>query len=81
MNPRAKRLLLNFLIELLVYGTLLAIYFWAVLQFLNEPLNRLFHLNNWVYAGVTLLLIVVQAVFLESVTAFLLERLGLERLE
>ena len=81
MQTKYKILLRNFLIELLVYTVLLVIYFWAVLRVLGQPLNQLFHLNPIVYAVATLLLIVVQGVFLEWVTTFLISRLGLEKLE
>lgn len=81
MSPRTKRLLLNFLLEMVIYATLLVVYFWAVLRFLGEPLHRLLELNLWVYAVASLLLIVVQSVFLEWVTSFLLSKLGIETLE
>jgi hypothetical protein len=45
MNTKTKRLLLNFLMEMLIYGLLLLIFFLAVLRLLIKPLNRLFHLN------------------------------------
>jgi hypothetical protein len=81
MKTRHKILLRNFLIELILYALLLITYFWGVLRFLGEPLNRIFHLNPFVYAVVTLILIVAQGVFLEWVTSFLITRLGLEKLE
>ncbi len=81
MKTRHKILLRNFLIELILYALLLAIYFGSVLRFLGEPLNRIFHLNPLVYAVATLILIVAQGVFLEWVTSFLITRLGLEKLE
>jgi len=81
MKTQHKILLRNFLIELVLYALLLLLYFWGVLRFLGEPLNRLFHLNLLVYAVATLLLIVAQGVFLEWVTSFLITRLGLEKLE
>jgi hypothetical protein len=81
MKTRHKILLRNFLIELILYALLLIIYFWGVLRFLGEPLNKIFHLNPFVYAVVTLILIVAQGVFLEWVTSFLITRLGLEKME
>ncbi|MCA9935778.1 MAG: hypothetical protein KC415_17710 [Anaerolineales bacterium] len=81
MQTKYKILLRNFLIEILVYTVLLIIYFGAVLRILGQPLNQLFHLNPVVYAIATLLLIVVQGVFLEWVTSFLITRLGLEKME
>ncbi len=81
MTARTKRLIRNFILELLIYGVLLTIYFLTVLNYLDEPLYNLFNQNLWVYAGAALLLIVVQAVVLEWVTSFLIARLGLESLE
>jgi uncharacterized membrane protein (DUF106 family) len=81
VNPRTKRILRNFLLEIILYGVLLVVYFLAVLRLLGKPLNELFHLNPWFYALATLLLIVTQSVALEIVTSFLIDRLGLEKLE
>jgi hypothetical protein len=81
MNPKTKRILVNFLTEVFIYGLLLFIYFLAVLRLLGKPLNELFNLNPLVYALATLLLIVVQAVVLEYVTSFMLKLLKLEAME
>ncbi len=81
MKARHKILLRNFLIEIVIYAILVSVYFWAVLQYLGLPLNQLFNLNPLIYALVTLLLIVVQSVFLEWFTSFLVTRLGLEKME
>lgn len=81
MKGSMKRLLLNFLIEIVLYAVLLFIYFMLVLRFLGEPLNRLFQLDLLIYAIATLLLILAQSVLLERVTSFLIDWLGLERLE
>lgn len=81
MKLKTKRLLVNFLMEVIIYGVLLLIYFLAVLRLLGEPLNRLFNLNPLVYALATLLLIVVQAVVLEQVTSFMLKLLKLDAKE
>lgn len=81
MKAKTKRLLRNLLIELAIYALLLVAYFFLVLRYLGRPLHDLSDLNPWVYAGATLLLIVAQSVFLERVTTFLVDWLGLERLE
>ena len=81
MTVRTKHLLRNFILELLIYGVLLSVYFWTVLRFLDEPLYNLFNQNLWVYAGAALFLIVVQAVVLEQITSFLISKLGLDTLE
>ncbi|MBN2043771.1 MAG: hypothetical protein JW757_02025 [Anaerolineales bacterium] len=73
-------LLRNFVIELIVYGILIAIYFYVALRFLANPLAALFGNNLAAYAVISLGLIVVQAVFLEFVTSLLFDYLGLHRL-
>jgi len=84
MEKKAKapvrELIRNFIIELIVYGSLLVVYFFVALRYLGEPLARLFGDNLMVYAFVGLGLIVSQAVFLEFVTSFLFDFLGLHRL-
>ena len=81
MDLKIKRLLLNFLLEAIVYSLLLVVYFLTVLRYLGQPLNELFHLSPIFYAGATLLLIVAQAVVLESITSLLLKWLGLDTAE
>lgn len=80
-KPDLPRLIRNFLIELVVYGILLVIYFFAVLQFLGDPINDLYANNTIVYAIVGLGLIVVQAVALEAVTSYLIRLLRLDRFD
>jgi hypothetical protein len=64
-----------FLIELAVYGIFVTGYFFLVLHYLSGWLQDL-HLNHVkIYAGVTIVLIIGQAVFLESVTTWLLRLL------
>lgn len=81
MDSNAKRLIRNFIIELVLYGILVTIYFFLILRNLSTWLTDLFNENLTLYAVVALGLIVVQSVVLEWITAFLVERLGLERLE
>jgi len=71
-------LIRGFVVELAVYAALVVAYFLLVLRLLGEPLNRLFHSSLPIYALAALGLIVVQAVALESLTSFLLRRLGLD---
>jgi hypothetical protein len=73
-------LIRNFLVELIVYGVLLVVYFFVALRYLSEPLAQLFDSDLFVYAVIGLGLIVVQAVFLEFVTSLLFDFLGLHRL-
>lgn len=75
-----KEMLRNFVIEMMVYGILLVIYFYVALRYLAEPLARIFENNLIVYGVLGLGLIVAQAVVLEFVTSFLFDFLGLHRL-
>lgn len=77
----SKKIVRNFVIELIVYGVLVVVYFLVILRSLGSWLTSLYHNNLTVYAFLALALIVVQAVILEKVTTFLIERIGLERLE
>ena len=81
MDVDRRKLIRNFAIELVVYGVLVVAYFLLVLQSLGEWLTSLYEDDLRVYAVVALVLIVVQGVLFEKVTTFLIERLGLERLE
>lgn len=80
-NPPFRTLIINFIIELAVYGVLIVIYFLIVLQLLRGILTQLYYNNLIIYAFLGLVLIVAQGVLLEWVTSFLLNRLKLERLE
>jgi hypothetical protein len=81
MNIEKKRVIRNFAIELTVYAILVVGYFYMVLRSLGDWLIYLYQNNLTVYAFVSLALIVFQGVLLEAVTTFLVDRLGLERLE
>jgi hypothetical protein len=80
-DPRFRKLIRNFVIEVLIYSVLVVGYFSLVLRFLGEPLEKLFTTDLTVYAFAGLALIVVQGAVLELITSFLLNRLGLESLE
>lgn len=77
----AGTLVRNFAIEVLIYAVLIVGYFLLVLRFLGVPLYKLYTNNLILYAFVALALIVVQAAALEWITSFLVDRLGLDRLE
>jgi hypothetical protein len=81
VKSEKKHLLRSFLIELVIYAILLVIYFWAIFPFLEQPINRIFNGNPFIYAGVSLVLIVVQSTVLELGIATLIDRLGLGMLE
>ncbi|MCI0394822.1 MAG: hypothetical protein L0322_07765 [Chloroflexi bacterium] len=76
-----RRLVRNFVVELVVYAVLVVAYFLLVLRLLGDWLAGLYRSNLILYAPLALALIVLQGVLLEMLTAFLIERLGLERLE
>jgi hypothetical protein len=76
-NINLKRLLIDFVIELIIYGGLVLIYYFLVLRFLSSPLVLLYDRYLPLYAFAALILIVAQGVVLESITSFLLSKLGL----
>ena len=80
-KPNLPKLIRNFLMELVVYGILLVIYFFAVLRFLSGVLVDLYLGDTILYSAVGLGLIVLQSVALEAVTSYLLRLLRLDRLE
>ena len=80
-KSKIRKLIVNFIIELVIYGILVVAYFYLVLRYLRVFLSDLYHNNLIIYAILGLILIVVQAVVLEAITTFLLDRLRLERLE
>lgn len=61
-----------FLLELVVYAALVTAYFFLVLHYLGDWLLNLEKAHRYTYAGTAILLIIGQAVVLESVTTFLL---------
>lgn len=80
-KSKIRTLIINFIIELVIYGILVVAYFYLVLRYLSVFLTDLYYNNLVVYAILGLILIVAQAVVLEAVTSFLINRLRLERLE
>ncbi|MGD2146218.1 MAG: hypothetical protein PVH41_05965 [Anaerolineae bacterium] len=74
-----RKLIRNFIIELVVYGALVAAYSYVVLRWLSEPLFEMFHTNLLLYALLSLGLIVAQGAILDFVTSFLLRLLPTHR--
>jgi hypothetical protein len=71
MKPETSTTLRAFVLELAVYAVLVTGYFFLVLHFLSGWLQEL-HLHHVkVYALVAIVLIIGQAVLLESVTTWL----------
>ena len=78
-KPDLQKLIRNFVIELVVYGVLLIVYFYTILRFLGEILTNFYENNLVIYAVLALVLIVAQGVLLESLTSFLMKLLRLEK--
>jgi hypothetical protein len=75
MKPKARKTLTAFLIELVVYSALVVGYFFAVLHFLADWLNNLEKAHIHIYAVVAIVLIIGQAILLETVTTALMRLL------
>jgi hypothetical protein len=75
MKKEAAKTLRAFAIELTIYAVLVTVYFFLVLHLLGGWLYTLEIRHRYTYAAVAILLIIGQAVVLESVTTFLLRRL------
>ena len=73
-------LIRNLAIEMVIYGVLLVVYFFAVLRFLGGFLTDLFETQLTLYAFLGLALIVAQAVLLENVTSALIRWLRLDKI-
>ena len=72
MKKEAAKTLRAFAIELVIYAVLVVGYFFVVLHFLGEGLQQLEQNHRYAYAGLTILLMIGQAVLLQNVTTFLL---------
>jgi len=75
MKKETTKTLRAFAIELVIYALLVVAYFFLVLHLLGGWLYGLESNHRYFYAGTAILLIIGQAVVLESVTTFLLRRL------
>ena len=72
MKKEAFKTLRAFLIELVVYAVLVVGYFFLVLHFLGDSLQRIAQNHRYSYAGLAILLMIGQAVLLQNVTTLLL---------
>jgi hypothetical protein len=72
MKKETAKTLRAFLIELVIYAVLVVAYFFLVLHFLGEGLQRLEQNHRYSYAALAILLMIGQAVLLQNVTTFLL---------
>ncbi len=75
MKKETAKTLRAFLVELVIYAVLVIGYFFLVLHFLGGWLHQLESHHRYTYAGAAILLIIGQAVVLESVTTLLLRML------
>ncbi len=80
-KKNAIKVIRSIVVELVVYGGLVALYAASVLQLLADPLTDLYNDSLTRYAWVALALIVTQGVVLDAVTSFLLDRLRLSRFD
>jgi hypothetical protein len=71
VKKQAAKSLRVFAVELAVYAVLVVCYFFLVLNLLGDWLYRLEGQHRYIYAGVALLLIIGQAVLLDSLTTLL----------
>ena len=72
MKKETARTLRAFALELLIYGILVTGYFFLVLHLLGDWLHGLESHHRYTYATVAILLVIGQAVLLESLTTFLI---------
>jgi hypothetical protein len=72
VKSEIKKMFQSFAVELVVYGTLVVGYFFLVLHFLGDWLNRLFLEERKTYAFVSVFLIIAQGFVLELLTRLLL---------
>ena len=72
MKKETARTLRAFAIELVIYAVLVVAYFFLVLHLLGRWLYELEIHRRYTYAALAILLIIGQAVLLESLTTFLI---------
>jgi len=77
LDPRI--LFRNLAIELIIYGALILAYNSLVLRWLSDWLLSIFNSNLIIYAFSALGLIVIQGVFLDFVTSFMLKYIKLDQ--
>ena len=72
-----RGMLQNYLIETIIYGGVVFLYYKFVLQLLTKPLFDLFNQNLNLYAVITIVLILLQALILEIFISLIVNGLGL----
>lgn len=76
-NVSFRSILINYLIETIIYGGVAYLYFKFVLLLLIEPITELFYLDLNLYAVLSIALILVQALILEIFISLIVNGLGL----
>ena len=71
MKAEARRTLRSFLVELVIYGLFVVVYFFLVLHFLGPSFVDLHNKSTALYALLCVVLILGQAVLLEWITTTL----------
>ncbi|TFH36522.1 MAG: hypothetical protein E4G99_04775 [Anaerolineales bacterium] len=77
IDPSFRPLLRSLVLELAIYTPLVLLYFLLILRFANQYLTDLYTSNLKLYAIVATAAIIIQAVLLERLTAWLLRQFGL----
>ena len=72
MKQETAKTVRAFALEMVIYGLLVTGYFFLVLHLLGDWLYELEVQHRYIYAIVAILLIIGQAVLLESLTTFLI---------
>lgn len=81
MKPAIRKLIRVFGLQLIIYAVLVTVYLFIILRYLSDWLLDLYQTNLPLYAFLSLLFIILQAVLLDWLTTFLMDRFGLEHLE
>jgi hypothetical protein len=81
MKSSKKKLIRIFGLQLLIYSVLVTIYLFLIMRYLSDWLVLLYDENLPLYAIIALAFIVLQAVMLDWLTTFLMDRFGMEHLE
>jgi len=81
MKSGKKKLIRVFGLQLFIYAVLVTIYLFLIMRYLSDWLVALYEENLTLYAIIALAFIVFQAVLLDWLTTFLMDRIGLEHLE
>jgi hypothetical protein len=72
MNPKLKKVIKSFALELVIYGAAVIGYFFLVLHFMGSWLEQIFRNDRKTYALMSLLLMLGQGLVLEKLTRVLL---------